>query len=157
MTVTVQDGRPIEGAVVKATLVNRQTGVNRTMTLAWNGSNYSGAWSGNLQPGLSDLSISVEHPNNGTTFYAMGENRLPASLRSQYPYFQPRRISQQVWIAGAASRKTAANLEAWTIQEEAAFAQGTRLKLFLKNGSSVPLTGLKARYFFSVSEFAKFG
>lgn len=153
VTVTVQDGRPIEGAVVKATLVNRQTGVNRTMTLAWNGSNYSGAWSGNLQPGLSDLSISVEHPNNGTTFYAMGENRLPASLRSQYPYFQPRRISQQVWIAGAAPRKTAANLEAWTIQEEAAFAQGTRLKLFLKNGSSVPLTGLKARYFFSVSEF----
>lgn len=153
VTVTVQDGRPIEGVVVKAILTNRQTGVNRTMTLAWNGSNYSGAWSGNLQPGLSDLAISVEHPNNGTTFFAMGENRLPPSLRAQYPFFQPRRLSQQVWIAGAATKRNATNLEAWTIQEEAAFAQGTRLKLYLKNGSPVPLTGLKARYFFSVSEF----
>ena len=153
VTVVVQDGRPIEGLQVFAILTNRQTGVVRNIPLSWNGSAYVGALAGNLQPGLGDLAISVVHPNNGKVFFARGENRLPDAQCTPYPYFAARQQSQQIWIEGAAVAKTIAGLEAWTLNSQPANAQGTTMKLFLKNGTSVPLTGLKARYFYSVSEF----
>jgi hypothetical protein len=153
VTVVVLDGRPIEGLQVNATLTNRATGVVQNFPLAWNGASYTGALAGNIQPGLSDLAVSVVHPNNGQVFFARGENRIPAASRTPYPYFASRQQSQQVWVDGAATSKSVPGLEAWTINTQPNNAQGTTLKLFLKNGTSVPLKGLKARYFYSVSEY----
>ena len=150
--VVVKDGRSIEGLVVTAVLLSRRTGVRQEIPLAWNGASYSGALSGTLQPGVSDLTVKVMHPNNGQVAYAKGENNLPASLRTQYPYFEERVQSQEIWVPGGAPRKIVQGLEAWTLQGEVGRATGTRLTLFLKNGSTVPWTGLRARYFFSLTE-----
>ncbi|MCB9497548.1 MAG: PKD domain-containing protein [Fibrobacteria bacterium] len=152
--VSVRDGRAIEGLQVSTFLVNRATGVTRTVDLEWNGSSYVGAMNGNLQPGINDLQVKVRHPGSGMAFYAAAENRIPDEERTPYPFFADRELSKQVWISGAATPRTLPGLEVWTLNAQPSNAQGTTLKMFVKNGTSVPLTGLKVRYFFSVTEFA---
>lgn len=158
VNVVVKDGLPIEGLQVTAKLTNRATGVVRSIPMAWKGAAYAGTIAGNLQPGVNDLEVSVVHPNNGKVFYAGGENRVPDALRKQYPYFAPRTESQQVWVAGAATPKSVPGLEVWTMNTNPRNAQGTSLKLFVKNATNVNGTNLtikdfKVRYFYSVSEF----
>lgn len=150
--VVVEDARPIQGATVSAVLVNQRTGVTQDIPLSWNGASYRGSLAGNIQPGMADLRVNVVHPNNGKVAYAQGENNLPWSLRTQYPYFEPRIQSQEIWVPDASPKKSIAGLEAWTLHSEPGRAVGTKMTLFIKNGTNVPLTGLKARYFFSLSE-----
>jgi hypothetical protein len=152
VTVIVEDGRPIEGLDVTAVLVSRKTGVTQNIPLKWNGMAYAGMISGVIQPGLSDLTVKVVYPETGKVSFALGENYLPAALRPQYPYFAPRILSQDIWVPGAKAEKTISGLEAWTLQGEVNRSAGTRITLFLKNGTAVPWKGLRARYFFSLSE-----
>ncbi len=153
VSVTVQDKLPIQGLQVTATLVNRATGVNVAFPLNWTGSTYSGILSGNLQAGLNDLNVSVVHPRNGKVFYAPLENRIPDNKKTPYPVFATREQSQQIFVPGMSELRGITGLEAWTINTNPRNAQGTSLKLFLKNNTSQTFTGLKARYFFSVSEY----
>jgi hypothetical protein len=151
VSLLVQDGRPIVGLDVVATLMNATTGVSSTIPLVWKGAGYSGTFTGTLQPGQSEVYFTVTHPNNGKVKLIGGENGKSSQM-PQYPYFQPRKISQQILVGAGAQRVNTIAVEAWTKQEQESFAQGTNFKLFLKNKSSVALTGLKARYFFSVAE-----
>lgn len=153
VSVVVQDGRPIEGLTVSAVFTNRATGVVRSFPLSWNGAAYVGTLAGNLQPGVNDLSVTVLHPNNGKVYFATGENRIPKANRTAYPYFASVTKSQQVWVAGAAAPKNIWGLSAVTLNSRPDNAQGTSLKLFLRNNTSYTWTGLKARYYYSVSEF----
>lgn len=153
VSVTVQDKLPIQGLQVTATLVNRATGVNVAFPLAWTGSTYAGVLSGNIQAGLNDLNVSVVHPGAGKAFYAPLENRIPDNKKTPYPVFAKREQSQQIFVPGMAELRGVTGLEAWTINTNPRNAQGTSLKLFLKNNTTQTFTGLKARYFFSVSEY----
>ncbi|MBK9577117.1 MAG: VWA domain-containing protein [Fibrobacterota bacterium] len=151
VTVVIQDGRPVKGLSVVANLRNVGSGVVRSLPLTWNGSAYTGTFTGTLQPGVSKLDFVATHPNNASVTLVQGEN-TQATAPPMYPYFKPHTVSRDVFIDGKANTKTDVALEAWTIQDQPAFAQGTAMKLFLKNNTTVPWTGLKARYFFSVSE-----
>jgi hypothetical protein len=148
--VVVQDRLPLEGLNVSAVLLSRKTGVSQLVPLTWNGSSYSGVIAGMLQPGISNLTVTVSHPGSNVWF-AQGENNLPAALRTQYPAFATRVQSQEIWVPGAQTTKSLTGLEAWTAISENR-SNVTALKLFIKNGTSVPLTGLRARYFFSLTE-----
>jgi len=152
ITVTVDDRRPIEGLVATATLTSQKTGVTQAIPLAWNGSTYVGALAGNLQPGINDLFINVAYPTTGKAYFARAENRIDPATRTPYPYFTPKNQSLQVWVPGAADTKTIPGLEVNTINLNPAFAQGTPMKLFIKNKTAVSFKGLKVRYFYSVSE-----
>lgn len=154
VTVTVDDRRPIEGLTATGTLTNQKTGVTQAIPLSWNGSTYVGALAGNLQPGINDLFINVSYPAIGKAYFARGENRIDPATRTPYPYFTPKNQSMQVWVPGAATTKTIPGLEVKTINLNPAFAQGTPMKLFIKNNTVVSFKGLKVRYFYSVSEIA---
>lgn len=153
VTVVVKDGLDLEGLQVNATMTCRMTGIARSIALKWNGASYSGAFVGNLQPGLNDLSVSVVHPGAGKVFYARGENRVPDSQRKPYPVFATRNVTKEIWVPTSNAIKTVPGLEAWTLNTALNNFQGTTFKLFLKNATNYAMTGLKARYFFSVAEF----
>lgn len=154
VTVTVKEGRAIEGLVATGTLMNNKTGVTQTIPLSWNGSTYVGALAGNLQPGINDLLINVAYPTTSKAYFARGENRIDPANRTAYPYFTAKSQSMQVWVPGAATIKTISGLEVKTIILNPSFAQGTPLKLFIKNKTALNFKGLKVRYFYSVSEIA---
>lgn len=154
VTVTVKDGRAIEGLEAVGTLTNNKTGVTQSIPLSWNGSTYVGALAGNLQPGVNDLLINVSYPRTGKAYYARGENRVDPANRTAYPYFTTKPQSMQVWVPGAAKPKTISGLEVKTINLNPSFAQGTPMKLFIKNKTALNFKGLKVRYFYSVSEIA---
>lgn len=154
VTVTVKDGRAIEGLEAVGTLSNNKTGVTQSIPLSWNGSTYVGALAGNLQPGVNDLLINVSYPRTGKAYYARGENRVDPANRTAYPYFTTKPQSMQVWVPGAAKPKTISGLEVKTINLNPSFAQGTPMKLFIKNKTALNFKGLKVRYFYSVSEIA---
>jgi hypothetical protein len=154
VTVTVKEGRAIEGLVATGTLMNNKTGVTQAIPLSWNGSTYVGALAGNLQPGINDLLINVAYPTTSKAYFARGENRIDPANRTAYPYFTAKSQSMQVWVPGAATIKTISGLEVKTINLNPSFAQGTPMKLFIKNKTAVSFKGLKVRYFYSVSEIA---
>lgn len=153
VTVTVKDGQAIQGLQVSGTMTNRLTGVARSVPLKWNGSSYSGSFISNLQPGLNDLSVSVVHPGTSSVFFARGENKIPDSKRKPYAAFATRTLTSEIWVPTNSVQKKVTGLEAWTLNTAPNNAQGTTMKLFLKNGTNYALTGLKARYFFSVAEY----
>jgi hypothetical protein len=132
--VVVQDRLPLEGLNVSAVLLSRKTGVSQLVPLTWNGSSYSGVIAGMLQPGISNLTVTVAHPGSNV-WYAQGENNLPAALRTQYPAFATRVQSQEIWVPGAQNTKSLPGLEAWTAISENR-SNVTALKLFIKNGDN---------------------
>ncbi len=99
------------------------------------------------KPCRSNLSVNVGHSQIGKVFFARGENRISDSLRTPYPSFAPRQQSQPIWVDGAAMPKSLPGLEVWTTSIQPNSTLGTTLKLLVKNGTSVPLIGLKVRYF----------
>ncbi|MEK7392496.1 MAG: PKD domain-containing protein, partial [Fibrobacterota bacterium] len=151
ISVVVKDGQAIQGLKATGSLINRLTGIVSSVDLTWNGSSYSASIVG-LQPGINDLTVTVKHPGTNTVFLAQGENRVADAQRKSYPAFSTRKVSQEIWVPSKAVRKTV-GVEAWMINTAVNNPQGTTMKLYLRNNTAYSMTGLKVRYFFSVSEY----